>query len=969
MFSTRNRKSSCAKERAPNKCRLSLRENCVTRCFRGANDDFSKKPRGPKRVAKKIGGLAGVIAIVGAAGLAAISSGCHRSHYRHQADLEARQLIQQKSRDARWNSATGDIHPDPSSRLFDPFCPDHIPLPPDDPTSHQLMHCVDCKPGYPCWHANGDQASVETNNWLASLPINENGQVVLNLDSAYQLALLHSADLQQQRETLYLSALDVSLERFGFDSQLFAGFNSFLTTQGRQRTGTGQSSTTLSTQLGANGEGINFRKLGITGTTLTAGIANTILWNFSGNNTQTANSLINFSLVQPLLRDAGRERILESLTLAERTLLANVRQLARFRRGLYLQVAIGRDSNNRLTRFGDFLNAPAATPSNVGGFIGLQQQQQLIRNQSFIVTQLEGVLDQFRELFLRERINAIQVKQFESTVYGQQQSLLTARNQYLNSLDQFKQLLGLPPDLDVVIEDPFLDRFELIDDQLTDRLDEVTQLRNDAGLILSQLSDLLVDTELAEPNELATSESNSKNEVDPVKLSVALEELQQQLAMGQELAKAMIEEDQKLLKSDLEKLQKVRQRRLDYLASIRKQIQAGTIDAGVELRLFEDASIPQQNELNDLLTGETGLMESVNRIARQLATTSDELNEFSESEDAFDAAVLGRLTQTLQAAPERLGDLANVLLDMSLLQATIRSNSIEVIDVQLDPKTATEIARCFRRDWMNARASLVDRWRSIEFFADQLEGNIDFIFAGDIGNVTDNPFRLNYENGQLQAGLRFDAPLVRVAERNRYREAIIEYEQDRRRMYQFEDEVKRNLRQTLRTIEQDKVLFELNRRSVQVNIEQVELNRFALEEPVALGAGGSNRLGATTARDLTQALTGLNGALNDILQTWVEYESLRMNLDFDLGTMQLDDGFRWVDPGKIDSGIVDFAASMMGLNVNGFGRPTASSTQVVESAEPMDSAVEAVPQPGFEDETPAVELLEPELSAPVLQNE
>ena len=53
------------------------------------------------------------------------------------------------------------------------------------------MHCVDCKPGYPCWHANGDQASIETYNWLTSLPLNERGRVVLDLDSAYQLALLH----------------------------------------------------------------------------------------------------------------------------------------------------------------------------------------------------------------------------------------------------------------------------------------------------------------------------------------------------------------------------------------------------------------------------------------------------------------------------------------------------------------------------------------------------------------------------------------------------------------------------------------------------------------------------------------------------------------------------------------------------------------------------------------------------------
>jgi hypothetical protein len=360
-------------------------------------------------------------------------------------------------------------------------------------------------------------------------------------------------------------------------------------------------------------------------------------------------------------------------------------------------------------------------------------------------------------------------------------------------------------------------------------------------------------------------------------------------------------------------------------------------------------------------------MLAVEKVADQLKATSETLDEFSDSDDVATDADRDRLAKTLQSAPEQLSDLANVLLDMSLLQAKIRSNSIEITNVQLDAATATEIARVFRRDWMNARASLVDQWRQIEFVADQLEGNVDLVFEGDIGNVTDNPFRLNYENGQLRAGLRFDAPIVRLAERNDYREVIIEYEQDRRRMYQFEDEVKRNLRQTLRTIEQNKVLFELNRRSVQVNIEQVELNRYALDQPVRPGA--SNGFGATTARDLTQALTGLNSALNDILETWVEYESLRMNLDFDLGTMQLDESFRWVDPGKIDVGIADFAASMMGLNVTDVGFSTVTTSQVNETLQDRNPVSNEAPQPAFEEESRPVELLEPKLSAPLSGNE
>ena len=90
-----------------------------------------------------------------------------------------------------------------------------------------------------------------------------------------------------------------------------------------------------------------------------------------------------------------------------------------------------------------------------------------------------------------------------------------------------------------------------------------------------------------------------------------------------------------------------------------------------------------------------------------------------------------------------------------------------------------------------------------------------------------------------------------------------------------------------------------------------------------------------------------------------------MNLDFDLGTMQLDESFRWVDPGQIDVGIADFAASMMGLNVTNVGFPTVNHSQENESLDDPSSLTDEAPQPPFEEEPPAVELLEPKLSPPL----
>ena len=204
----------------------------------------------------------------------------------------------------------------------------------------------------------------------------------------------------------------------------------------------------------------------------------------------------------------------------------------------------------------------------------------------------------------------------------------------------------------------------------------------------------------------------------------------------------------------------------------------------------------------------------------------------------------------------------------------------------------------------------MDQFRNIEFVADQLEAGLDLEFSGSIGNDGNNPFAIRSENGQLQAGLRFDAPIVRLSERNDYRTALIDYQQTKRAFYQFEDSVKGDLRELVRNAGRNRVRFELDRRSVQVAIQNVEVNRLELERPI--GANNTS-LATTTARNLTEAIIGLSSAQNSYLSTWVQYEVLRRNLDFDMGTMQLDSLDQWIDPGPIDDQIGVRALASMGV--------------------------------------------------------
>ena len=213
----------------------------------------------------------------------ATSLGCTRAYYRQQADREVNCIIDNKS--IAVGSAPGEfrIDIDPRSRMYDPNSPDCPPMPPDDPVSHQLMHCVDCKPGSPCWRHMGKTPYTENPNWEDYLPRDDEGNVVLDLTGAVQLALLESPNYQEQLETLYLSGLDVTFERFRFDTQFFGGSSIFFTAEG-PRSHRHRPSVRACSKCSRRAPGNRYRaeKLTATGGELVVGFANSLMWQFAG---------------------------------------------------------------------------------------------------------------------------------------------------------------------------------------------------------------------------------------------------------------------------------------------------------------------------------------------------------------------------------------------------------------------------------------------------------------------------------------------------------------------------------------------------------------------------------------------------------------------------------------------------------------------------------------------------------------
>src|SRR5687768_2501457 len=88
-----------------------------------------------------------LLLLVAVAATTSFSLGCSRDYYHRQADREVARIVTEKTKPGRWGLPGFRLQYDPRSRYFDPTNPDRPPMPPDDPTSHKLMHYVDGKRG------------------------------------------------------------------------------------------------------------------------------------------------------------------------------------------------------------------------------------------------------------------------------------------------------------------------------------------------------------------------------------------------------------------------------------------------------------------------------------------------------------------------------------------------------------------------------------------------------------------------------------------------------------------------------------------------------------------------------------------------------------------------------------------------------------------------------------------------------
>lgn len=368
-------------------------------------------------------------------------------------------------------------------------------------------------------------AELEGLTKLSDINFNENEEsglrredtpYTLTVDQAFRLALINSRVYQFQLENVYLNALTVTLQRFQFQPNFYAGMSPITAplsqggaggpgggfpglnpanrfTYATRATGTPVSALSIGTVAGVG-------KAFSAGGKLVMGFANQVVFNFIGKHSAqpTVNSSLPLSFVQPFLAGGGRAVNLEPLTSAERGLLYSVRNFALFRQQFTVAMLVGGTIQN----FGQanaslgFTGGGNSDPTV--GFVNLVEDLQLVENNRRNVATFAHLYKVFNELKEGESsgLTQLQVDQVSTNVQQARSGYLNARNTYRNDLDSFKMQMGLPPDTPIVpdrtLTNSFKDTFLALDEWGTNMKRDLADLPKFADR-LPVLQDVVLD--------------------------------------------------------------------------------------------------------------------------------------------------------------------------------------------------------------------------------------------------------------------------------------------------------------------------------------------------------------------------------------------------------------------------------------------------------------------------------------------
>ena len=169
--------------------------------------------------------------------------------------------------------------------------------------------------------------------------------------------------------------------------------------------------------------------------------------------------------------------------------------------------------------------------------------------------------------------------------------------------------------------------------------------------------------------------------------------------------------------------------------------------------------------------------------------------------------------------------------------------------------------------------------------ADNLGAELNLTGGLAVDSTAETDFtRWQFHEGAYSLGLEADLPLDRKAERNAYREALIDLERRRRDHENEVDTVKLQVREAFRQLRQQAESYRIQQNSVELAQKRVESTSLLMEA------------GRVQTRDLLESQDALLQAQNDLTAALVAHTVAKLTFFRDVGLLQVQPDGMWQEP-------------------------------------------------------------------------
>ena len=216
-------------------------------------------------------------------------------------------------------------------------------------------------------------------------------------------------------------------------------------------------------------------------------------------------------------------------------------------------------------------------------------------------------------------------------------------------------------------------------------------------------------------------------------------------------------------------------------------------------------------------------------------------------------------------------------------EADLRALQIRHPEITVDE--SIQVALTARLDYLNTKDQYEDTGRKVSVAANFLLPRVDV--AANVSTFSDPSGNFNlpdFDQYRWSAGVIIDPGLDRQAERDAYRTALITRDRAGRAIVQQEDEIKLEVRNSWRTLDQAKRSYEISEIGVKLAERRVEEQNLRAD------------LGRANALDQVDAQNALNDSQNQRVQALVTHTIARLQFWNNMGILYIKDNGQWEDP-------------------------------------------------------------------------